>query len=137
MLKAHVTEIIKACVAAFMKARNSLVIWCRERKKQKIVKMFFFKALAKNFLLTWKCCSGDLLPNGLHEKVMICSICYITKSRLDVQLVKKIPMEKFNRWKKRGRIKVNNGFCIKCSIHLLLCYLTRIVINVLRTSSNK
>ena len=30
----------------------------------------------------------DLLPNGLHEKVMICSICYITK-RLDVQFVKK------------------------------------------------
>ena len=39
----------------------------------------------------------DLLPNGLHEKVMICSICYITKSRLDVQFVKKIPLEKFNR----------------------------------------
>ena len=40
---------------------------------------------------------ADLLPNGLHEKVMICSICYITKSRLDVQFVKKIPLEKFNR----------------------------------------
>ena len=39
----------------------------------------------------------DLLPNGLHEKVMICSISYITKSRLDVQFVKKIPLEKFNR----------------------------------------
>ena len=25
------------------------------------------------------------LPNELHEKVMLCSICYITKSRLDVQ----------------------------------------------------
>ena len=36
---------------------------------------------------------ADLLPNGLHEKVMICSICYITKSRLDVQFVKKIPLE--------------------------------------------
>ena len=34
-----------------------------------------------------------LLPNGLHEKVMRCSMCYITKSRLDVQLVKKIPLE--------------------------------------------
>ena len=59
---------------------------------------------------------ADLLPNGLHEKVMICSICYITKSRLDVQFVKKIPLEKFNRWKKRGMIKINNGFYIKCSI---------------------
>ena len=36
---------------------------------------------------------ADLLPNGLHEKVMICSTCYITKSRLDVQFVKKIPLE--------------------------------------------
>ena len=34
--------------------------------------------------------TADLLPNGFHEKVMICSICYITKIRLDVQLVKKI-----------------------------------------------
>ena len=42
---------------------------------------------------------ADLLPNGLHEKVMIyyITICYITESRLDVQFVKKIPLEKFNR----------------------------------------
>ena len=39
----------------------------------------------------------DLIPNGLHEKVIICSICYITKSRLDIQFAKKIPLEKFNR----------------------------------------
>ena len=62
---------------------------------------------------------ADLEPNGIHEKV-ICSICYITKSRSDVQFVKKIPLEKFNRLKKRGMIKINNGFYIKCSIHLLL-----------------
>ena len=42
---------------------------------------------------------ANLLPNGLHEKVMICFISYITKSRLDVQFVKKTPLEKFNRWK--------------------------------------
>ena len=36
----------------------------------------------------------DLIPNGLYEKEMICCICYITKNRLDVQFVKKIP---FNR----------------------------------------
>ena len=35
----------------------------------------------------------DFLPNGLHENVMICSIRCITKSRLDVQFVKKIPLE--------------------------------------------
>ena len=40
---------------------------------------------------------GDLLPNELHEKAMICSICYITKSRLDVEFVKKIPLEMVNR----------------------------------------
>ena len=40
---------------------------------------------------------ANLLPNGLHEKVMICFICYITKSRLDEQFVKEIPLEKFNR----------------------------------------
>ena len=36
---------------------------------------------------------ADLLPNGLREKVMICSICCITKCRLDVQFVKKIPLD--------------------------------------------
>ena len=56
---------------------------------------------------------ADLLPNGLHEKVTICSICYITKSRLYVQFVKKIPLEMVSRWKKTGMI-------IKMSIHLLL-----------------
>ena len=35
---------------------------------------------------------AELLPNGLHEKVMIYSICY--KSRLDVWFVKKIPLKK-------------------------------------------
>ena len=40
---------------------------------------------------------ADLLSNGPHEKIMICSICYITKSRLDEQFVKKIPWKKFNR----------------------------------------
>ena len=41
MLKAHVIEITKACIAAFMKARNSFVD-VERGKKQKIVKMFFF-----------------------------------------------------------------------------------------------
>ena len=61
-------------------------------KKQKILKMNFFKALSKNFLLTWKSCSwATFYQMDFHEKVMICSICHITKSRLDVQFVKKIP----------------------------------------------
>ena len=51
-------EITKACTVAFMKARNSLVVRCREKhvnrekkKKQKTVKIFF-KALANRFWLT-------------------------------------------------------------------------------------
>ena len=42
MLKAHVIEITKACIAAFMKARNSLVVWCRERKKTEDSENVFF-----------------------------------------------------------------------------------------------
>ena len=42
--KAHVIEITKACTVAFMKARNCLVVRCREKhvnweKKQKMVKI--------------------------------------------------------------------------------------------------
>ena len=55
MLKAHVIEITKSCIATFRKARKSLV---ERGKKQKTVEMFFFfEALAKTFLLTWKYCS--------------------------------------------------------------------------------
>ena len=46
---------------------------------------------------------ANMLSNGPHEKIMICFIimlyyyvmllCYITKSRLDVQFVKKILLE--------------------------------------------
>ena len=40
---------------------------------------------------------ADLLQNRLHEKVMIFSVCYITKSRLNVQFVKKVPLGKFKK----------------------------------------
>ena len=40
---------------------------------------------------------ADLLPNGLHEKVMICSICYITKSRLDVQFVQQMKEKRYDQ----------------------------------------
>ena len=37
---------------------------------------------------------ADFLSNGLHEKVMICTLLwYITKSILDVQFDKKILLE--------------------------------------------
>ena len=46
------TEITTARIVAFMKARNFLVVWCRERKKTEDSENFFFKALAEKFLLT-------------------------------------------------------------------------------------
>ena len=55
---------------------------------------------------------ADLRPNGLYEKVMI---CYITKSRLDVQFVKKTSLEMVigQQMKEvRHMIKINNGFYI-------------------------
>ena len=38
---------------------------------------------------------ADPLSNGLYEKVIcyVIFLCFITKSRLDVQFVKKIPLE--------------------------------------------
>ena len=63
----------------------------------------------------------DLLPNELHENVMICSICSIAKSVLDVQFVKKIPLEMVTGQQIKEEVyDQNNGFYIKLSIHLLL-----------------
>ena len=47
-------EITKACIVVFMKTRNSLVVWCREKKQKKTEdgENGFFKALAQVFLLT-------------------------------------------------------------------------------------
>ena len=52
---------------------------------------------------------------------LICSICYITESRLDVQFVKKISLEMIigQQMKEEGYDQIN-GFYIKLSIHLLL-----------------
>ena len=51
--KANVIEIIKACIAACVKAINSLVVWCREKKKKpEDGKNVSCKALTKNSLLT-------------------------------------------------------------------------------------
>ena len=64
---------------------------------------------------------ANFLPNGLHEKVMICSICCMTKNRLDVLFVKKIPLDMVivQQMQEEG-FDQNNGFCIKFSIHFLL-----------------
>ena len=47
--KAHAIAITKACILAFMKARNSFVVWRRENKKTEDGENVFFKALAKVF----------------------------------------------------------------------------------------
>ena len=65
-------EITKTCAVAFMKARNSLIVRCREKrvnwKKTENGENIFFKALVNRFRLTLKL----TVSNGLHEKVMIC-----------------------------------------------------------------
>ena len=43
-------------------------------KKQQMLKIYFFKALANRFRLT-KLFMVNFLSNGLHEKVMICHFC--------------------------------------------------------------
>ena len=52
---------------------------------------------------------------------LICSICYITESRLDVQFVKKISLEMIiGEQMKEEEHDQNNGFHIKLSIRFLL-----------------
>ena len=57
--KAYLIEIAKACTVAFMKARNSLVVRCREERVnwKKDGENLFFKASTNRFWLTSKCCS--------------------------------------------------------------------------------
>ena len=100
-----------SCFYESKKFLSCLMYW--EEKKQDSENVFFVN-MEKLFM-------ADLLPNGLHEKVMICSICYITKSRLDVQFVKKIPLKMvIGQHMKEEGYEQNNGFYIKLSIHLLL-----------------
>ena len=77
---ARATEITKACTVAFMKARNSLVVQFRKigkKKKTENGENIFFKALtnrSKPCQRTAKLFMEGFLSNGLHEKVMICSL---------------------------------------------------------------
>ena len=68
-------EITKACTVAFMKARNSLVAWCREKrvnwKKTEDGENLYFKVLVNKFWLlpktvhdSTKLFLADLLSNG-------------------------------------------------------------------------
>ena len=56
----HVIKVTKACIVAFMKARNFLVELCTVRKKTEDNENVIFKVLAKNILLAWKSCSWPI-----------------------------------------------------------------------------
>ena len=59
--------------SCFMKARNSLVVSCREKKKTEDNENVFFKAPAKTFLLTSKSCLWPTFYQmDFMKKVMIC-----------------------------------------------------------------
>ena len=76
--KTHVIEITKTCIVAFMKGRNYLVVWCREKKKHTRCWKRSFESSPKNvFVNIRKLFMADLLSNGLYEKVTICYIIMI------------------------------------------------------------
>ena len=101
MNKAHVIEITKACTVAFIKATNSLVVWCREKhanweKETEDGENLFFKAIGNKFWLISKIYSW--FNEVVHGKPSIKRTSwkgkwYVTKSRLDVEFVKKITLE--------------------------------------------
>ena len=100
MNKAHVVEVTKACTVAFMKGRNYLVIRCREKhgnwKKSDDGENLFFKALANRFWLTSKSYSRfNKVAHGWPSIKWTSwkGKWYVTKSRLDVEFVKKITLE--------------------------------------------
>ena len=76
------TEITKACTVTFIKARNSLVVRCREKhfnwEKAKDGEKLLFKALDNRFWLTSKSCSWfnkvvhgqpSIQPSDMLQKV--------------------------------------------------------------------
>ena len=69
--KAHVTEIIKACIIAFIKQQIPSLF--NEEITKKDGENVFFKGLTKIFVNNKKLLMADL-SNGPHEKVMICYI---------------------------------------------------------------
>ena len=94
-------EIKTVCAIASIKARNSLVVQCRERKvnwkkKREGGKNLFFKALANTFWLTTK--SYSWFNEVAHGWPSIKRTSWkgkwsVSKSRLDVEFVKKITLK--------------------------------------------
>ena len=70
----------------------------KRRKKTEDGENVFFKAPPKNCLLTSKCCSWSTFyqMDFMNRQWYVILLCYITKSRLDIQFVEKIPLEMVN-----------------------------------------
>ena len=69
--EAHVIEMTKACTVTFMKARNNWLFDVERKvsvrkKREKMVRIYFFKSLANRFRLTSKLID-HLLLNGKRE----------------------------------------------------------------------
>ena len=112
----------KSMYSCFYKSKKFLsCLIKKEEKTENSENVFFLKFLLKIFVNMEKLFMTDRLPNG-HGKAMICSICYITKSRLDVQFVTKIPLEMFNRLKKGVWSKLIIVFILNFPF---ICYLSR------------
>ena len=70
------TQITKTSRVAFMKARSSLVVWWRGKKKTEDGEnVLFFKALNNFFFINMKRLFKANLPsNTVHEDIMICYV---------------------------------------------------------------
>ena len=73
-----------------MKARDSSVVKRKEKKTEDLENVFF-NVLAKNIFLTSKSCSWPTFSqiHFLKRQLDVTLLCYITKSRLDIQFFKK------------------------------------------------
>ena len=107
--KAHLIEIAKTCTVA-LKARNFLVLRCREEKRVSIEKQnktkkkeygenSFFKASGNRFWLTSKSCYDRYILVNIkmlfmvHQSWSWPTFYQMDLIRLDVQIVQKIPSE--------------------------------------------
>ena len=75
-------EITKACVATFMKARNSLAVWCREKKKSEDSENVFFLKLLLNFF----CQHGDVIhgrPSTKWTSWKVNDVLYVILLKVD------------------------------------------------------
>ena len=85
-------EITKACIVAFMKARNSLVVWCREKKKTEDGENVFLMLLLKIFCLHQKVVYGwpSIKWTSWNGNFILYNVILL---KVEVQFVRKILLE--------------------------------------------